>query len=79
MSVKDNQREIEEEIGAQSPLAEFHCIGCGKLLLKEAMLIGKIEVKCTCGVINTIEKTVITTKIDVDRNSQKKKGVKINV
>ncbi|MFZ5986785.1 MAG: Com family DNA-binding transcriptional regulator [Bacillota bacterium] len=69
--------EETEEIGAQSELAELHCIGCGRLLLKEAMLIGKIEIKCgSCGVINTVEKTVITTKIDVNRKFKKKGNAK---
>lgn len=77
--MSDQKEEITVE---EKNLVEFHCIMCGKLLLKESILIGKIEIKCaSCGAINTMEKTVdLDTVVTIPNKSrvigQKKKEMK---
>jgi len=61
----------KKEVKAEGELQEFHCMGCGKLLFKYAILIGKVECQCPnpkCKTLNTLENTIDTG----EKNDRKK-------
>lgn len=36
-------------------LINILCVECGRKLAKAKIQVGKLEIKCKCGVVNTIE------------------------
>lgn len=49
-------------------LISILCVGCGKKLAEAKIQEGKLEIKCKCGVVNTIESKK-SAKIVMNGNS----------
>jgi len=63
---------MTQKTNVHEKLTEKRCSNCNLLLAKASIKIGKVEIKCRCGTMNTFEaETLRTEGIVTDEELQK--------